>query len=413
MTDTELMERKKTTRPSAELQPFIGIEEISAIEENSYRIIEALRKNIFSPENKKVLELRFTISQAADMVFRTPQAIRDAEKKYPDFPQPSAEQSGRRRLYKLEDINAMRDHFGTRLTRTETDETVVMAVANFKGGVGKSTITCHVAQYFALRGYRVCVVDCDPQGSTTVLFGLNPDLDIDDEDTLYPFLTDNEIEDISYAVRETYFDGIWTVSANLGLYDAEYELAGMVAGNQPEALNRLKMGIDSVKEHFDIVIIDPPPALGMISLSVLRAANALLVPVPPSTVDFASTAHFFTMLKDSLILLEKFGLPAGYKFLKVLGSKVDEGKSAHPEIITMMKSVYGNTMLDGLLKDSAEIDNATLRLMTVYELNNPITSRETHNRCKAYLNAVCREIELEVRKTWPGHREALRKDGLI
>ena len=288
-----------------------------------------------------------------------------------------------------------------------------MAIANFKGGVAKSTITCHLAQYFALRGYRVCVVDCDPQGSTTVIFGVNPDLDIEADETLYPFLTNVDIETAEYAVRQTYFDGIWTIPANLELYDAEYELAGMLANHQPEALNRLKMGIDSIKQHFDIVLIDPPPALGMISLSVLRAANALLVPVPPSTVDFASTAHFFTMLKDSLTLLEKYGFAAGYKFLKVLASKVDEGKSAHPEIIHMMQNVYGNIMLDGLMKDSAEIDNASMRLMTVYELEQPITSRDTHNRCKAYLNAVNREIELEVRKTWPSHREALRKDGLI
>lgn len=55
-------------------------------------------------------------------------------------------------------------------------------------GVGKSTIACHTAQYLALQGYRVCLIDCDSQASSTTMFGLNPDLDLHQEDTLHPFL---------------------------------------------------------------------------------------------------------------------------------------------------------------------------------------------------------------------------------
>ncbi len=70
-------------------------------------------------------------------------------------------------------------------------------------------------------------------------------------------------------------------------------------------------------------------------------------------------------------------------------------------------------MLRASLKDSAEIDNASSRLSTVYELDGPITSHEVHNRCLTHLNAVNAEIELEIRKTWPSHAAALRKEGLI
>ena len=78
----------------------------------------------------------------------------------------------------------MRDLFGTRPRRAETDPALVVAVQNFKGGVGKSTLVCHLAQSLALKGYRVAVIDCDSQASTTTVFGFNPDADIQDDETL-------------------------------------------------------------------------------------------------------------------------------------------------------------------------------------------------------------------------------------
>lgn len=389
----------------------IGLTQIREIEERSYTIIERLRQSVFAPNKQKELKIRFSVSEAAEMAGRTPTAIRDAEKDG-RLPKPTLDDKGRRVGYTLEEVNEMRRVFGTRPWRADTDEPVVLAIQNFKGGVGKSTDTCHTAQYLALQGYRVCVLDCDPQGSTTTLFGVNPDLDLSQDDTLYPYLMHGGETTLHYAVRKTYFDGISLVPANLSLYSAEYALAAKIRDDSGQ-LNRLKFGIDTIKSDFDIILIDPPPALGMISLSVLRAANALVVPVPPATVDFSSTAHFFTMLVDALETLEEYGMNAGYKFLKVLASKVNENKSAHIEITKMMQSVYENRMLDSLLKDSAEIDNASARLMTVYELEGPTTSRDTHNRCKAYLNSVNREIEMLIRKTWPSHVPALRKEGLI
>jgi len=92
---------------------------------------------------------------------------------------------------------------------------------------------------------------------------------------------------------------------------------------------------------------------------------------------------------------------------------MDEGKSAHSRITAMMQQVYGARMLTTIMKDSAEIDNACGRLMTVYELESPITSREVHTRAKVYLDAVNREIETLIRKTWPSHQERLRREGII
>ncbi len=390
----------------------IGLTEIEAIEESTYQIIERLREKVFAPDKTKVLNLRFSISEASNMIGRSPTAIRDAEA---DGRLPEAAKSSKNRRigYTLAEVNNMRKVFGTLPWRnTDTDDPLIMAIQNFKGGCGKSTLTCHIAQGLALQGLRVLVIDADSQGSSTILFGLNPDEDIDPDHTLAPFLEHGGPTSLDYAIRDTYFDGIRLIPANLHLYSAEYTLAAKVS-NDATMFNRLREGINTVADQFDVILIDPPPSLGMISLSVLRAANALLVPIRPAVVDFSSTAHFFTMLVEALSQLEGFGMKAEYKFIHTICNDMDEGKSAHKEITRMMQSIYGNMMLDTILKDSAEIDNASSRMMTVFDLDKPITSRETHKRCKAYLNSLVQEMMLIIRKTWPSHRHELRKEGLI
>jgi chromosome partitioning protein len=159
--------------------------------------------------------------------------------------------------------------------------------------------------------------------------------------------------------------------------------------------------------------MDPPPALGMLSLSVLRAANALIIPAPPNNIDFGSTAHFLKMMGATLDELARAGGARDYSFVKILATKMNDAKSAHQAIKRMMDAVFPMDMMSAVLKDSAEIDNAAANLSTVYELTGPGTRTETHKRCRAYLDAVNSEIELLIRKTWPSHHERLRKEGLL
>jgi chromosome partitioning protein len=303
--------------------------------------------------------------------------------------------------------------FGTRPWREPGDPVAVVAVQNFKGGVGKSTVSTHLAQYFAIRGYRVCLIDCDSQGSSTALFGYVPDLDIEEELTLYPFIRNQEMSSLAYAVRDTHWDGLFLIPANLKLYSAEYELAARIARSEPLLLNRLAEGIASISDHFDIIILDPPPALGTISLSVMRAANALLVPVPPTVVDFSSTTSFLAMLHETMLTLEERGLPVDLQWMRLLVTRADEQKSMQRELMNLMRNLFGETMLRTVLKDSAEIDNASARLMSVYELESPVTSRETYQRCMTYLNGVNSEIEIQVRLTWPSQINRLRAEGVL
>ena len=226
-----------------------------------------------------------------------------------------------------------------------------------------------------------------------------------------PMIREGERTSLDYAIRKTHFDGLDLIPANLRLFQSEYELAARMARGQGALLGRLAQGIASVQDLYDVVVIDPPPALGAISLSVLRAANALVVPVPPTVMDFSSTAAFLAMLDETIRDLQEYELAPQLAFLRFVATKVDENKSMQRGLLDLMRQIYGNAMIRTPLKDSAEIDNATARLMTVYELDGPMTSKQARDRCLTYLDGVCGEIEVDIRRTWPSHLRRLRKEG--
>ncbi len=393
------------------VQSGTGIERIRQIVAHSDNLIDELRNIAFDPTAEKQLKRRYTITQVAEMVGRSANGIRKAEAAGA-LPQPTLNTQGRRSGYSLAEVNQIREHFGIRPGRGPGDEPIRLAIQNFKGGVGKSTLCTHLSQFLAQRGYRVLIIDCDSQASTTTTFGLRPDRDLDGSDTLLPFFDHSE-STLEYAIRSTYWDRLDIIPSNLALYTAEYELAATAGQTGSGWIERLHEGIETVADNYDVILMDPPPALGMISLNVVRAANALLVPTPPAMYDFHSTVTFFRMMEEVLTSVERaVGEPLNYKFLKILISKFDPGKSAQDYMVKLMGQHYSRYILNAAIKDSAEIDNAGADWHTVYELEKATTSAKTYKRCVLSLNAVFREVDLLIRATWPSHSDALDAEGI-
>lgn len=146
----------------------------------------------------------------------------------------------------------------------------------------------------------------------------------------------------------------------------------------------------------------------------MNAANALVIPLRPTVVDFASTAKFMTMMRSNLESMIRAELPVYYHFEALLVNHMDDSKSAHVEITDAMRTMFTEVdMLSAMMKDSAEIDNAGKEMMTVYDLTEPATSYDTYNRCIRYLDKVFSEIELRIRKIWPSHKQKLREEAQI
>lgn len=379
----------------------------------------------FNPELHKVFDRRWSIKLAGEMVGRSPQSIRDKEASG-DFPTPEKDKNNRRVGYSLQDINRMRDYFKTRPARLPEEEPAVIAFSQFKGGSGKSVLSVHLAQYLAIKGYRVLMIDCDPQGSASTMFGINPDLpkhlrtesEAPDgnaevlEYSLEEYLA-RVIPDFDSCIKPSYMPGIDIVPANLKLFNVEYRMAADIK-DDPGILNDLRDGIRSVWHKYDVVILDPPPALGLLSLSVINAANALVIPMRPSVVDFASTRTFLTMLLTNLRTMIESGFPIYYHFEMILLNGMDDTKSAHVDITDDMRTLFSSDdLFTAIMKDSAEIDNASKEMMTVYDLQSAMTSHQTHKRCVNYLDSVNSDIETRIRRIWPSHRDALRQEGRL
>jgi chromosome partitioning protein len=375
---------------------------LDVLHRKSLTILKRIRDSALDPETGQKRGPTFPISKAAKLVGRTSSAIREAERDG-RLPARGRTASGHRVQYNLEELDNMREVFGTRPWRQPEDAAAVISVCNFKGGVGKSTIALHLAQHFAIQGYRVLFIDCDSQASSTMMFGYRPDVDLGEDDTLYGHFHNPELLGLKKIIRKTHFHGLDLIPANLRLYNLEYEIAGYLARTQSAAIiDLISDAIETVVDDYDVVIMDPPPALGMVSMAVLQAANAMVIPVPPSLVDFASTVSFIDMANTTMKQLEELGgrgRPA-YNFIRLVGSRVDDSKSMHREILTMMRQVFGGSMSSSVMVTSAEIDNASSRMKTVFELEKPVTSHEVYNRCMKHLVDVCREVENDVTATW-------------
>ncbi len=349
----------------------------------------------------------FTVSQAAELVGRTASSIRMAETEG-RLPHHDRDDMGRRKGYTLAELAHMREVFETKPWRKPGDPTAIIACQNFKGGVGKSTISVHTAQYLAMRGYRVLLVDADAQASTTMMFGYIPDQDLQEDDSIYPILRAEKKVSLKSLIRKTHYHGLDLIPANLKLYNAEYELAAAIRDYGFSVLGTLGSELAKISDDYDVIIMDPPPALGMVSLSVLYAANALLIPMPPSIVDFASTASFLGMLEETMQFLTDAAMVPEYGFIQMLVSKNDTTIGAQSDLLQMAKMVFGRTIMASELKTSAEFHNASSRLQSVFDLPGSTTNHAVRQRCLKQLNAVGSETETLIRGLWPSTHEEER-----
>ncbi|SFR91309.1 AAA family ATPase [Sphingomonas jatrophae] len=390
------------------------VSQIGELADAGERMIERLRRKAFLPESRKGLNLRFGIAEAAQLLGCSTNRIRMAEDDG-RLPPPPPSDNGRRPGYTVDELLNMRRVLGASPERAGLDVPAVIAVQNFKGGVGKSTVTCHLAHYLAVQGYRVLVVDCDSQATTTTLFGFNPHFNIQREETLYPYLSiDPTQADLLYAVKRTPWPNVDLIPSNLELFDVEYELAaaGSDGGSVLAArFRKLKQGLADLARDYDIVLLDPPPALGTISLAVMQAANALLVPLAATTPDFCSTVQFLSMMDQVIGQLQGAGISVDYSFVRLICSKFDANDPSHAMVRAIMEQSFGPALLPVPILDSAEISHAALRMMTVYELERPIGTPRTHKRCRANLDEALGQIEQLVRQGWgrvtPASEEAL------
>lgn len=147
-----------------------------------------------------------------------------------------------------------------------------IAVANQKGGVGKTTTVVNLASCMAEKGARVLLIDLDAQGNATTGCGIRKK---DLQKSSYDLLTDESVR-ISDIIIKTPYHNLWVIPSTMDLAGAELELAE-TQGRAKRLENALKA--DEIKNSFDFVLIDCPPSLGLITINALTAADTVLIPI--------------------------------------------------------------------------------------------------------------------------------------
>lgn len=371
--------------------------------------LRAHRFKLFPPEARKSLR-RFTSGEAAKLI-----GVNDAYLRRLSIdgrgPPVDTGVAGRR-SYTIEDIQGLRHYLDQSgkadrrylPVRTGDEHLQVIAVVNFKGGSGKTTTSAHLAQYLALRGYRVLAVDLDPQASLSALHGVQPEFDLADNQTLYGAIRyDEGRRALSDIIQSTYFTNLDLVPGNLELMEFEHEtpkaLLDVSAGNGL-FFTRLDAALAEVADRYDVVVVDCPPQLGFLTLSALCAATAVLVTVHPQMLDVMSMCQFLLMTSELLDVVARAGGDTSYDWMRYLVTRFEPGDGPQNQMMSFMRSLFGEHVLTYPMLKSTAISDAGITKQTLYEVGREQFTRSTYDRAIEALDNVNGEIEGLIRKAW-------------
>ena len=385
-----------------------ALDKLDDILASSENFLQKMHERGNEPHQHKQLNRLFSPSEAADMVGRDRTTLARAEAELGFESLQRNPENNRRLGYTLKQVQAFRGHFGTLPHRTPSEAPITVACQNFKGGIGKSTTCVNFAHYLALKGYRVLVVDTDSQATTTSMFGYMPDAQITQEHTLLPYLDSSE-SSLVYAVRKTYWPNIDLIPSCLALYDAELAIAAHLATQDDRAkrldfFSELKFGLQTVSEHYDVILLDSPPSLGLISINVLLAADCLLVPTAPRMYDFTSTVQFFRMVRN---YISQIDVDKEYRWISVLTTLFDQRLVSHKQFFEVMQACFGDVILQHVFFQSSEIINSAVQYLGSYEQPKP------NRKVLEMLDGVFGEIEIRILREWPSKRVMLNEKGIV
>jgi chromosome partitioning protein len=410
----------------AELGAPVGTGDLAALAEACARGREDLASRGLGEGGRKTLRLFSTWEITRYLIPIATQHFRRVLKQNPDLPQGRSETETGAKWFTLDEVLRLRAHFaheGSKAKeylpwRPKGLPAKIVAVANFKGGVGKTSTAAHLAMSAALDGYKVLVIDLDSQGSMTSIFGGKV---ADEWQTIFPLLarhyaTHLRAENQSRITRgeaplpldptmtealkikapdlvqKTHWPNIDLIGAQLNLYWAEFQIPvwRMQARGWKlwDALTDV-LATDGLLDAYDLIFLDTPPALGYLTINGLTAADILLVPVGASFLEFDSTGRFFDMLHATFGSIEEGENIAAralgrdeihfeWDAVRAVITRFDGAQQS--ELAALMQAYLGKTLSPYRQDFTALIGQAGERVSGIYEADYRDFNRDTYIR---------------------------------
>jgi cellulose biosynthesis protein BcsQ len=426
-----------TLRPEAalaDLAPPVGTADLAAIAAACARGRDDLVARGLDAGGEKRLRLFSTWEITRYLIPVAQGHFRRVLKQNEGLPQGMSETEGGAKWFTLDEVLRLRAHFAAEGAKSKAYAPYrpaglpakVVTVANFKGGVGKTSTAAHLAMSAALDGYRVLVVDLDSQGSMTSIFGARVE---DEWGTVFPLLArhyarhlqgenraraargeallplDAVLDEALKArgdslVRRTHWPNIDLIGAQLNLYWAEFQIpVWRMAARGWKLWDALgdALAEEGLLDAYDLVFLDTPPALGYLSINGLAAADILLVPVGASFLEFDSTGRFFDMLHATFASIEDgenlaaraLGRPETafeWDAVQAVVTRYDGAQQA--EMAALMQACMGRTLLPERQGFTALIGQAGEQVAGLYEADYRDFNRETYIRGRETFDAT-------------------------
>jgi len=424
-------------------------EDLARMQAQSLRMQVVIRKQTYSPEMEKTLR-RFSSWEVGELIFKVNQStLRGRLASDPSLPQGLVEEDGRQRWYSLEEINQIRRRLKVNRKslmppRPSGKRAIRAAIANFKGGAGKSTVALHFAHAAALDGYRVLCVDFDPQATLSHSMGLS---DVDEEFTVWGVMardlihqteamnanvsmgaesgaalpkrslpssiTDMGLADLRVTdfIKPTSWPTIDIVPSCANAAFVEFASAQYRHVN-PEwsffaAVSRY---LDQLPpDAYDMIIFDCPPAIGYQSMNAVFAADVLYIPSGPGYWEYDSTTSFIGQLSEALEDLAHFrsGVPAGTMSLpkafldvRFLLTRFEPNNDLHRAMQQAFVKVFEDRVTEHPIEMTRAVEQSGRFLSSIYEIDYRDMTRETWRRARASFDQAYEEFRTNLVSAW-------------
>jgi len=219
----------------------------------------------------------------------------------------------------------------------------IIAFANEKGGIGKTTSAVNVAACIGKRGKKVLLIDCDPQGNATSGVGVNKRVV---QNGVYEVLTGKC--DAKTATLKTNFDNLWLMPSNIALAGAVYELIGVENFNI-----LLKNALTDIKNEYDYMIIDCPPSLGLLTVNALAAADGVIIPMNCEFYALEGLSQMMLSIRQT-----KKALNPDLEVTGILITMFDRRLNLTKQVLDELKKYYKDKLLEPYVTRNVRLTEA-------------------------------------------------------